>query len=253
MGLAGSGSACPGHALFRAVAGCRRRRRTSRVPSPAEHHRGHVVAPRQVIDHRVQFVQRALVQRVDRRPFLIVTAPPAALPDRVRLHPEIAEMLEPPLRSAQPLSAAPRRAPPSRSRPALRIAQRGRVAEGDPRPARAPCAACTSPHGFRETANLDNSDGTAATPFSWRTSSASRLRSSATKMPVGRRPDEGERRTVPFSRMRRADDDHVAHGRVRAELTVPQDRAFDLLGAEPMAGDVDDVVAAAVQREAPSS
>ena len=66
---------------------------------------------------------------------------------------------------------------------------------------------------------------------------------------AGRGDDEGER-GQPLLAVRRADDQDVADGRVGVERLVAQDRPFDLLGPHAVAADVDDVVRAAVEREA---
>ena len=50
--------------------------------------------------------------------------------------------------------------------------------------------------------------------------------------------------------MGRADHDHVADRRIRGDLLIAKDCTLDLLGAETVTGDIDDIVGAAVQREA---
>ena len=64
----------------------------------------------------------------------------------------------------------------------------------------------------------------------------------------GHRHDKGER-GQPLLAVRRADHQDIADGRVRTERLVTQHRTLDLFGPHAVARHVDDVVAAAVQRE----
>ena len=49
--------------------------------------------------------------------------------------------------------------------------------------------------------------------------------------------------------MRRADDDHIAYGRIQIDLLVSQDGTFDFFGTKTMPRHVDDVIGATMQRE----
>ena len=127
------------------------------VPLPGEHHRLHVVAARDVVDHDVQLVERALVQRVHRR-----------IGDRHERDARHRRAAAPAARGTGCGSSGSPRTAAARRRPSVATASRRspRAARGStpdcaasrcrrrrrPRPARAPCGACTCRCASRGTA-----------------------------------------------------------------------------------------------------
>ena len=74
---------------------------------PGEDHRLHIVAPRQVIDHDVQFIQRTFIQRIHRRIRDVHRRHFRACCQRIVLHAEVAVALEQLLLLGQLLRALP--------------------------------------------------------------------------------------------------------------------------------------------------
>ena len=218
-----------------------------------EHHRHHIVAPRQVFDHDRQLVQCALVQRIHRRVGHRDGGDARFHARRsgvVVLHREVAVALEHLLVIGQLLLALPLADHGAQLGQAFRVLQRRLVADlavFDECAHHAPHVLAAARLG--ELADLDevagHGHGALLAAHQFGQAALVVLR----QLAAGRGPDEGERREALLA-VRRADHDDVADGAVRVERLVAQDRAFDFLGAHAVAADVDDVVAAAVQREA---
>ena len=194
-----------------------------------------------------QFVDGAFVERVDRRVGHRHRRHPLAGRHDVVLDQEVAVALEQRLGLRQTLAALPVVDGGLQLGQAVGIAQGGHVADVaalDQGPHHAAHVLAASRLG--ELRHLDEvgRDGDGALLGADQFSEATPV--VVGQLAPGDGHDEGERRQ-PLLPVRRADDQDVADRRVRIERLVAQDRALDLLGAEAMARDVDDVVAAAVE------
>ena len=228
-----------GHEAGRALAG--------------EDHRHHVVAPRQVFDDDRELVECALVQRIHRRVGHRDGGDARFRAGRssvVVLHREVAVALEHLLVIGQLLLALPLADHSAQFAQALGVLQRRFVADlavFDQRTHHAPHVLSAARLG--KLGDLDEVAGHGHSAFL----AAHQLGQAALvvlrQLAAGGGPDKGERREALLA-VRRADHDDIADGAVGVERLVAQDRAFDFLSAHAVAADVDDIVAAAVQREA---
>ena len=224
----------------------------------SEDHRLHVVTAGEVLDDDVELVQRALVQRVDRRigdidgrDAGIAAGDPVGFGGKtIILYPKVTVAIEQALLVSETLADLPCRNRGRKLGDRLGIAQRRCVAyrcafhHRAHHPAHILAAA-----RLRELRDLDEVTGHRQGALLLTHELTEPAPNLLRQLPALAQPDEGERRQALFT-MRRADDKHVADRRVRVKLFVAQDRALDLLRAHTVPRDVDHVVAAAVQREA---
>ena len=207
---------------------------------------GHLVAARQVFHQHRQLVQRTFVQRIHRR---VVDGDGGHAPAQhgVGLHREVAVALEQLLLVGQALALLPVVDDAAQLGNRFGVLQRRQVAHLAAFDQRAHHAAhVLAAARFGELADLDEvaRHGHRALLGAHQFTQAAAV--VVCERTAGRGLDEGQRREAPFA-VRRADDDDVAHGAVRVQRLVAQDGAFDFFGAQAVAADVDDVVAAPVQ------
>ena len=203
-----------------------------------------------MLNDRAQFIERAFIQRVDRRVDYRDDGDARTNLVRVVLHAEVAPVRQYALRFADTLQHPPRVDRTLELRNRFRIAQSGRVADWlifNERAHHAAHVLAAARLGkLRHLEKfLGDRDGPLLCTHEFSETTTIIHRDAAT----GRRGHECEWRE-PLLLVRRTNDDDVADRRIGVDLLVAQDCAFDLFGAHAMTGHVDDVIAPSVQREA---
>ena len=200
-----------------------------------------------MVYHNVQFIERPLIQRVHRRVGDVHRRHLRATRECVVLHTKIAIPLEQLLIIAQLLASPPFIDCGLQFADRLRIAQCAHVAHVAAFHQRPHHPAHILPAArLGELCHLDkiagHCHGALVESHQLREPALVVLGQRAT----GGRLHKREWRVSLFA-MRRTNHDHVSHRRHGIELTVPQNRTFDLLRAHAMTRHVDHIIAAPVQ------
>ena len=223
----------------------------SRCALTSEDHGFDILAPRHVVDHDIQLVERTLVEGVHRR---ILDGDdresrPPWFRKRVVVNAEITEIFEQLLLVSNALALLPLGDAALELGDRFGVAQRRDVTDILPLDKRTNHTAHVfAATGFRKLTDFDEVFWDRNLTFFLTHDIDQTTSIFGGELASCGGAYEGERRQTLLC-MRRTDDDDIAYRRIRIDLLVSQDGAFDFFGTKTMPRYVDDVVGTTMQRE----